>query len=629
MSEYTKRALFLFTEDAEPLAELCLQNRVGTELTVLALADFFKDPQSALPDIEHVVVAAHLAAIKQVLRLAREHGFCVGIVPMKGQDRLRRYLDLPKDHLDAIDYALQANPKPMDFALCNGELSLFSTVIGWLPGLDASDDLGRWDMLKRLLQQWSRLSLYDYRITTANDRDIRTAATGCMVFERHQGDIISRLIGEELSVRDGKIGMVISSPLSRFEYLRFLYQLFSLLKKKSGLPDSVGYLQSSSFRIEAGKKTDVYVDGALATQTPVQVEVIRDAARVNLGPALMEADRSADDKETVRVSYLPDEEEAERAVGSRVPFFSYASEEHFKELFTTLYDDARINAHFGTLMLLSTFIATLGLYLNSAAVIIGAMILAPLMSPLVSMSMALLRDNRRLLEQSVEKAALGIALALAAAALTSMFFPYEPVTREMAGRLNPSLPDLFVAVFSGIAAAYCRAYKEIAQSLAGVAIAVALVPPLAVAGIGLGRADFWFFGQAFLLFFTNLVGIIVAATLTFRVLGFSPVLRARRKLGAIVVMLALIAIPLGITSSQISERWEAEERLAWERLDINGKPVIITRVERANAGGPADLMITVAVREPLKPGDFEALREQIRDLLGRDARIKLDIHYLL
>lgn len=245
------------------------------------------------------------------------------------------------------------------------------------------------------------------------------------------------------------------------------------------------------------------------------------------------------------------------------------------------------------------------------------------------MSMALLRDNRRLLEQSVEKAALGIALALAAAALTSMFFPYEPVTREMAGRLNPSLPDLFVAVFSGIAAAYCRAYKEIAQSLAGVAIAVALVPPLAVAGIGLGRADFWFFGQAFLLFFTNLVGIIVAATLTFRVLGFSPVLRARRKLGAIVVMLALIAIPLGITSSQISERWEAEERLAWERFDINGKPVIITRVERAGAGGPADLMITVAVREPLKPGDFEALREQIRDLLGRDARIKLDIHYLL
>ena len=124
--------------------------------------------------------------------------------------------------------------------------------------------------------------------------------------------------------------------------------------------------------------------------------------------------------------------------------------------------------------MLSTFIATLGLYLNSAAVIIGAMVLAPLMSPMVSISMALLRANDKLFWRSLEKIALGTALVLGAAALTSLIFPHEPMTFEMIGRLHPSLPDLFIAIFSGIAAAYARSFKEIVQNLAGVITDVAV-----------------------------------------------------------------------------------------------------------------------------------------------------------
>ena len=89
-----------------------------------------------------------------------------------------------------------------------------------------------------------------------------------------------------------------------------------------------------------------------------------------------------------------------------------------------------------------------------------------------------------------------MVLALGAAAMTAFICPYDPITPEMQARLNPSLLDLAVAIIAGIAGAYTKSFKEILQSLAGVAIAVALVPPLAVAGIGLGRMDMFIFGSA-------------------------------------------------------------------------------------------------------------------------------------
>ncbi len=104
--------------------------------------------------------------------------------------------------------------------------------------------------------------------------------------------------------------------------------------------------------------------------------------------------------------------------------------------------------------------------------------------------------------------------------------------------------DLAVAIFAGFAGVYTKAFREILQSFAGVAIAVALVPPLAVAGTGLGRLYFYFFSQALLLFSTNLVGIVLAATLAFRMLGYSAVIRDKRSVGVVTLLLALISVPL-------------------------------------------------------------------------------------
>jgi uncharacterized hydrophobic protein (TIGR00271 family) len=605
VGEPVPEALFVYDPEAAELVEKISSIDTPTSVRSLPIAEFLAAP--AEHPSPHLVVAAPLALIKQLLGLAKEHEFSLGIVPMADQARLRRYLNLPKKDEDAIELALQAEPKPMDLVLCNGEILLFRAVIGWLPVLDALDELGPWELLKQAFRRGRRLRLYPYRFKTANDRQVRTACTGCMIVERHE-----------------------ASPFSMVEYLRFIYQLFFSLRKKSGLPGAVSYLQSRSFDIDSDKEKEVYIDGELATTTPVKVETLPAAVRVNLGPALAEADSSGDpDKETIRVGNLREEKELARSIGSNVPFFSYASEERFRDLFTALNEDANIHTHYVVFLLLSTFIATLGLYLSSAAVIIGAMVLAPLMAPLVSISMALLRADDKLFWRSLETIALGIALVLGAAALTSLIFPHQPITGEMESRLHPSLPDLFVAIFSGVAAAYARSYKEIARSLAGVAIAVALVPPLAVAGIGLGRGDPVFFSQSFLLFTTNLVGIVLAATLTFRVLGFSAALHGKRRFGAVALMLLLIAIPLVISSVQISKHWEAEQMLERDQYHINGKKVVISDVEVGAVQNESGLLVTIAASEPLNRADLVELERLIRSQLRDDFALRLDVHYVL
>ncbi len=184
---------------------------------------------------------------------------------------------------------------------------------------------------------------------------------------------------------------------------------------------------------------------------------------------------------------MPVGKELEKAKKKEIPFFTYASEERFRDLFVALRDDARLNSSYFVLMILSTVLATVGLYMNSASVIIGAMLLAPLMAPVISLAMGLLRFDKAMFRSSLLKIFLGLCIALATGAVIAMLSVYQPLTAEMKGRLNPTVLDLLVAVFAGIAGAYTKSFKEILQSLVGVAIAVALVPPLATAGIGIGR----------------------------------------------------------------------------------------------------------------------------------------------
>ena len=162
-------------------------------------------------------------------------------------------------------------------------------------------------------------------------------------------------------------------------------------------------------------------------------------------------------------------------------------------------------------------IATLGLIINSPAVIIGAMLVAPLMSPIIGLGMGIAVNDTYLSVKSTLNILASVAASILTAALITAIVPLNDVTPEISSRTNPTLLDLSIALFSGIVAALNSVRSggdDVLKSVApGAAISVALMPPLCVVGFGLGigfnQEMMW---GAFLLFCTNLFAIIMVSS---------------------------------------------------------------------------------------------------------------------
>ncbi|MFT5469002.1 MAG: putative hydrophobic protein (TIGR00271 family) [Verrucomicrobiales bacterium] len=184
-----------------------------------------------------------------------------------------------------------------------------------------------------------------------------------------------------------------------------------------------------------------------------------------------------------------------------------------------LQDNSRWNFDFMTLIALSTLIAAFGLIQNSPAVVIGAMLVAPLMTPLLGAGLALVQGNRALIRDCLRSIGFGFIAALivgvfagfAASGLNHL----NDLTHELRSRGGPTLLDLGVALASGIAAAYCVARPGLSSALAGVAIAAALVPPIATVGISISLGEMQNALGASLLFATNVVAIVLGAAFSF------------------------------------------------------------------------------------------------------------------
>ena len=176
---------------------------------------------------------------------------------------------------------------------------------------------------------------------------------------------------------------------------------------------------------------------------------------------------------------------------------------------------------FFAVLFLSGAIATLGLVLNSTAVVIGAMLVAPLLGPLLGLSMALAVGDGRLFVQTAVAVVVGAAGIVALAAGLTALLPFQMVTDEIASRTQPTTLDLGIAVCSGLAGAVVTASREkrLSASIPGVAVAVALVPPLGVAGFGLATAKWAFARGALLLFGANLAGIVLSGMAVFVLVG--------------------------------------------------------------------------------------------------------------
>ena len=200
-----------------------------------------------------------------------------------------------------------------------------------------------------------------------------------------------------------------------------------------------------------------------------------------------------------------------------------------RELRISLVDRLQTSSAFDfdfvALISLSTLIAALGLVRNSGAVVIGAMLVAPLMTPLVAIGFSQVQGNEKLIRSALKSVLLGFTVALGIGCLVGLmlhlFAPAVAITSEMYDRGSPNLLDLIVALASGVAAAYAMGRPNLISALPGVAIAAALVPPIATSGLSLAMGDFRLFGGSLLLFATNIVAIILGTAITFWAVGIN------------------------------------------------------------------------------------------------------------
>lgn len=176
---------------------------------------------------------------------------------------------------------------------------------------------------------------------------------------------------------------------------------------------------------------------------------------------------------------------------------------------------------FWVVLMLSGAIATLGLLLNQTAVVIGAMLVAPLLGPLLGLSLALAIGDGRLAVHTFATIVLGVVGVIGIAALLTWLLPFSEVTPEIAARTRPTTLDLAIAIFSGLAGAVVTVSRErrLSASIPGVAIAVALIPPLGVAGFGIATGQWALVRGSLLLFGANLGGIVIMGMLAFLAVG--------------------------------------------------------------------------------------------------------------
>ncbi len=196
-------------------------------------------------------------------------------------------------------------------------------------------------------------------------------------------------------------------------------------------------------------------------------------------------------------------------------------------LFERVQISSQWNFDFIALTCLSTMIAALGLLDNSIPVVIGAMLVAPLMTPIIAIGLGLAQGNLFLIKSSFRTVSWGFATAFLIGVITGLCaftFANDPQpTAEMSSRNMPGFVDLMVALVSGIAAAYALGRPNLSSAIPGVAIAAALVPPLATSGLSFALGAWRLAIGSTLLFLTNMVAIVLAGSIVFWLIGVHPV----------------------------------------------------------------------------------------------------------
>lgn len=290
-----------------------------------------------------------------------------------------------------------------------------------------------------------------------------------------------------------------------------------------------------------------------------------------------------------------------------------------------IVDESGWSPRYVFMTMMSAGIAVLGLLLSSPAVVIGAMLISPLMSPILGFGFSLALFDFAEMRRSLLALAIGAVVAVAFTALIVSLSPLQAPTAEIVARTRPNLFDLGVALFAALAGSFAI-IRGRGETIVGVAIATALMPPLAVVGYGLATWNMPVLGGAFALFITNFVTIALSATVVARYYGFGHHLSSRQSWTQTVLLLlvfATMSVPLGLALNRIAREALMVSQVRSVLTERFGSDARVSQLEVSFDTAPN--VVRAVVITPRRTAQKTArLQKRIEEALGRPVRLDID-----
>ena len=305
-----------------------------------------------------------------------------------------------------------------------------------------------------------------------------------------------------------------------------------------------------------------------------------------------------------------------------------AAFEEFQQIQRHLYAESQLDTPYVVLVIGSCVIATLGLLANSAAVIIGAMIVAPLMMPIRGLAFGALIGDLTLFRRALWSLLVGVGIAIFISWGLGILAGLSVFGTEILARSTPNLLDLGIALSAGGICGYALVEPKVSASLPGTAIAVALMPPVCVVGLGLSQANWSLSWGAFLLFLTNFCGIALACMVAFMLAGYTHWTQARGVLALATALTSVLAIPLGISFVELTRqnRLEANLRQALLSGTVTFQRVELIRIRTDWYTHPPQARLTVRAPEPMTPHQVKLLERFLERRMGQKFTLIFDVN---
>jgi len=292
---------------------------------------------------------------------------------------------------------------------------------------------------------------------------------------------------------------------------------------------------------------------------------------------------------------------------------------HLNQVRSQLLDESKLDMPYLILIISSCMIATFGLLSNSTAVIIGAMLVAPLMLPIRGLAFGALVGDSFLFRTGTVSVVVGTILAVILSCLMGWLTGITNYGSEILARTQPDLLDLGIAVAAGAIGGYSKIQSKVSDTFAGTAIAVALMPPVCVVGLGLSQGNWILSRGATLLYLTNLLGIALACMVVFLSAGYAPLRQAGKPLLAAIILTSILLIPLGLSFSRLVQnaRIQRSIRDALTNGTVTFQQLELTDLRVNWLEKTPQVLLSVNAQEPVTEKQVKLLESFLEKEIGQ------------